>query len=36
MLSISVSIYIVWVPKYRLRILKGAIKELVERDIRML
>jgi putative transposase len=28
--------HIVWVPKYRLRILKGEIKELVERDIRML
>lgn len=28
--------HIVWVPKYRLRILKGAIKELVEQDIRML
>ena len=28
--------HIVWVPKYRLRILKGAIKTLVERDIRML
>jgi len=28
--------HIVWVPKYRLRILKGAIKDLVERDIRML
>lgn len=28
--------HIVWVPKYRFRILKGAIKELVERDIRML
>ena len=25
-----------WVPKYRLRILKGAIKELVEQDIRSL
>ena len=28
--------HIVWVPKYRFRILKGAIKELVEQDIRML
>ncbi len=28
--------HIVWVPKYRLRILKGTIKELVEQDIRML
>ena len=28
--------HIVWVPKYRLRILKGAIKTLVEKDIRML
>ena len=28
--------HIVWVPKYRLRILKGVIKELVEQDIRML
>jgi putative transposase len=28
--------HIVWVPKYRLRILKGAIKELMEQDIRML
>ena len=28
--------HIVWVPKYRLRILKGSIKELVEQDIRML
>jgi putative transposase len=28
--------HIVWVPKYRLRILKGEIRELVERDIRML
>ena len=28
--------HIVWVPKYRLRILKGDIKELVEKDIRML
>ena len=28
--------HIVWVPKYRFRILKGAIKELVEHDIRML
>lgn len=28
--------HIVWVPKYRLRILKGAIKELVDSDIRSL
>jgi putative transposase len=28
--------HIVWVPKYRLRILKGAIKEVVERGIRSL
>jgi len=28
--------HIVWVPKYRLRILKGVIKGLVEQDIRML
>jgi len=28
--------HIVWVPKYRFRILKGVIKELVERDILML
>ncbi|MEO6348765.1 MAG: IS200/IS605 family transposase [Aquaticitalea sp.] len=28
--------HIVWVPKYRLRILKGEIKDLVENDIRML
>ena len=28
--------HIVWVPKYRFRILKGAIKEIVEQDIRML
>jgi putative transposase len=28
--------HIVWVPKYRFRILKGAIKDLVDRDIRML
>lgn len=28
--------HIVWVPKYRLRILKGEIKTLVERDIRSL
>ena len=27
--------HIVWVPKYRFRVLKGAIKELVEHDIRM-
>ena len=28
--------HIVWVPEYRLRILKGVIKTLVEQDIRML
>jgi putative transposase len=28
--------HIVWVPKYRLRILKGEIKDLVANDIRML
>ena len=28
--------HIVWVPKYRLRILKGVIKTLVEKGIRML
>lgn len=28
--------HIVWVPKYRLRILKGLIKELVEKDIHSL
>jgi putative transposase len=28
--------HIVWVPKYRFRILKGAIKELLEHDLRML
>jgi len=28
--------HIVWVPKYRLRILKGVIKDLVDSDIRML
>ena len=28
--------HIVWVPKYRYRILTGAVKELVERDLRML
>ena len=28
--------HIVWVPKYRFRILKGALKEIVEKDIRML
>ena len=28
--------HIVWVPKYRFRVLKGAIKDLVESDIRML
>ena len=28
--------HIVWVPKYRLRILKGAVKELADHDIRML
>jgi len=28
--------HIVWVPKYRYRILTGGVKELIERDIRML
>ena len=28
--------HIVWVPKYRFRILKAAVKELIEKDIRML
>lgn len=28
--------HIVWVPKYHLRILKGAIKDLVDSDTRML
>ncbi len=28
--------HIVWVPKYRLRILKDVVKELVEEDVRML
>ncbi len=28
--------HIVWAPKYRLRILKGAINELVDKDVRML
>ena len=28
--------HIVWVPKYRFRILKGAVKDLVDHDIRML
>ncbi len=28
--------HIVWVPKYRLRILKGEIKDLIEEDIRKL
>ena len=28
--------HIVWVPKYRFRILKGVVKELVDHDIRML
>ena len=28
--------HIVWVPKYRFRILKGLIKEHLEKDIRML
>jgi putative transposase len=28
--------HIVWVPKYRLRILKGAIRDLIEQDIKML
>ncbi len=26
--------HIVWVPKYRFRVLRGAIRELLERDIR--
>ena len=28
--------HIVWVPKYRLRIMKGEIKDLIENDIKML
>lgn len=28
--------HIVWVPKYRFRILTGEVKNLIERDIRML
>jgi putative transposase len=28
--------HVVWVPKYRFRILKGAVKDLVEKDIRLL
>ncbi len=28
--------HVVWVPKYRFRVLKGALKELLEEDIRML
>ncbi|MBI3509115.1 MAG: IS200/IS605 family transposase [Bacteroidetes bacterium] len=28
--------HIVWVPKYRFKVLAGAIKELVDRDIRMI
>lgn len=28
--------HIVWVPKYRYRILTGALKDLVERDVRVL
>ena len=28
--------HIVWVPKYRFRILSGIVKELMEKDIRML
>ena len=28
--------HIVWVPKYRFRILKGEVKQLIEEDIRML
>jgi putative transposase len=28
--------HIVWVPKYRFWILKGAVKDLVEKDIRLL
>ena len=28
--------HVVWVPKYRFRVLKGGVKELLEEDIRML
>ena len=28
--------HIVWVPKYRFRILKGEVKERIEKDIRMI
>jgi len=28
--------HIVWVPKYRFRVLKGAVKEHLEKDLRML
>ena len=28
--------HIVWTPKYRFRILEGLVKEMVEKDIRML
>ena len=28
--------HVVWVPKYRFRILKGGVKDLLEEDIRML
>ena len=28
--------HIVWVPKYRMRILKGVVKDMVDSDIRML
>ncbi|WP_373517696.1 transposase [Pricia sp.] len=36
-MQLSTGLYhIIWVPKYRFRILKGAIKELVEHDIRSL
>ena len=30
----SCEYHIVWVPKYRFRVMRGAIKELLERDIR--
>lgn len=28
--------HLVWVPKYRFRVLKGGVKDLLEDDIRML
>ena len=28
--------HVVWVPKYRFRVLKGGVKDLLEEDIRML